>query len=225
MSASHLNIQPNFFRDRGFGGGMGYGVRPALVVVDFMNGFTDPDMPLGSACDAAIEQTNLLLDAAHQANVPVYFTAITYDCESLTDAGLWPLKIAGLKSLMSNSRAVEQDSRLHRARGDAILVKKYASSFFGTDLSSRLQSLRVDTVLIAGVSTSGCVRATAVDACQHGFRPLVVREAVADRSNVAHDQALVDVETKYGDVVAIKDALTYLKQLPQAPISPYVLPR
>jgi nicotinamidase-related amidase len=190
---------------------MGFGRRPALIVIDFTNGFTDPSLPLGSVSDQEISQANRLLDAAHSAGLPVFFTTIQYDNDSLADAGLWARKIGGLNSLVADSRAVAQDSRLHRAAGDALIVKKYASSFFGTDLCSRLQVRQIDTLLIAGTSTSGCVRATAVDACQLGFRPMVVREAVADRSAAAHGQALTDIETKYGDVVGIQAALDYIK--------------
>jgi nicotinamidase-related amidase len=216
MQSNKQTMPPNFFRDRGFGGGMGYGSQPALIVVDFMYGFTDPTLPLGSDCSEAIDQANLLIDAAHEAAIPVFFTAIQYDDAALNDAGLWPRKIGGLSSLASNTGTVEQDGRLHRIPSDMILVKKYASSFFGTDLSSRLQALRVDTVLIAGVSTSGCVRATAVDACQHGFRTIVVREACADRSKPAHEQSLVDIETKYGDVVSVEGAVKYLAEIKAA---------
>ena len=190
---------------------MGFGARPALIVVDLIKGFTDPAMPLGAPSEPAITQTNRLIDAAHAAKIPVFFTAIQYANNSLTDAGLWPRKIAGLSHLIMNSQAVEQDSRLHQTDADALIIKKYASSFFATDLSSRLQVQRIDTLIIAGTSTSGCVRATAVDACQYGFRPIVVREAVIDRSPSAHQQALIDIETKYGDIVSIQAALEYIE--------------
>lgn len=202
----------DFFRDRGFAGTMGFGDKPALIVIDFMNGFTDPSMPLGASSDSAVAQTNRLIDAAHTTKIPVFFTSIQYADKSLADAGVWLRKIAGLNSLLANSAAVEQDARLHQAEGDTLVIKKYASSFFGTDLFSRLQARQIDTLLIAGTSTSGCVRATIVDACQLGLRPIVVREAVIDRSPTAHQQALIDIETKYGDVVPIQNALDYIKR-------------
>jgi maleamate amidohydrolase len=208
--STHKEGAAEFFRDRGFAQAMGPGHKPAVVVIDLMNGFTDPAAPLGAPADAEIAHTNRLLEAAHAAGIPVFFTIIQYDDASLADAGLWPLKIAGLRSLVANTREVELDARLLRQPGDNIVVKKYASGFFATDLAERLQALDVDTVLVAGMTTSGCVRATAVDACQLGFRPWVVREAVGDRSAAAHDQALVDIETKYGDVVGIEEALRYL---------------
>lgn len=208
--SNHKEGATEFFRERGFAQAMGAGHKPAVVVIDLMNGFTDPSAPLGAPADAEVAASNRLLAAAHAAGVPVFFTIIQYDDATLADAGLWPLKIAGLRSLIANTREVELDARLLRQASDGIVVKKYASGFFGTDLAQRLQALGVDTVLIAGMTTSGCVRATAVDACQLGFRALVVREAVGDRSAAAHSQALVDIETKYGDIVGIEDAVSYL---------------
>lgn len=218
MTAQSSGSGPHYFRDRGFAGRMGYGQRPALLVVDVMNGFTDPTMPLGASADSQIAQINRLLDAAHRTDMPVFLTAIQYDHPSLADAGLWSRKIEGLSSLIANTKAVEQDARLHIHASDAILIKKYASSFFGTDLSSRLSFMQVDTLIICGMTTSGCVRASAVDACQYGFRPIVATDAVADRSAAAHVQALVDVETKYGDTVPTDDILEYLATiLPDPP--------
>ncbi|SMH26502.1 isochorismatase family protein [Mesorhizobium australicum] len=201
-----------FFRDRGFAQALGFGARPALVVVDFINGFTDPDLPLGSRADEAIERANILIDAARGAALPVFFSTVSYVDPDLRDAGIWVQKIRGLATLRAGTPAVEQDARLHRAPGDGLLVKKYASCFFGTDFASRLQSLRIDTLIIAGCTTSGCVRATAIDACQSGFRPMVAREAVSDRSPAAHAQSLVDIETKYGDVLSVAEILAHLKE-------------
>jgi len=127
--------------------------------------------------------------------------------------GVWAKKIAGLTILRNGSTAVQVDERLERAPDEAILVKKYASAFFGTDLGSRLTSRSIDTILIAGCSTSGCVRATAVDALQLGFRPIVIRECVADRFAAAHEQSLFDLEQKYADVISVDNVLSYLNEL------------
>lgn len=202
-----------FFEERGFGLAMGFGRRPALVVVDLIKGFTNPDMPLGSNLDAQIEATNRLLDACHACRVPVFFMTVSYDEPDLADAGIWALKQKGAQTLRTGSEAVEIDPRLRKAHGDPLIVKKYASSFFGTDLLSRLVSRNVDTLLIAGCTTSGCVRATAVDAVQYGIRPMVVREAVGDRSQSAHEQSLFDIHAKYGDVVGVGEVLRYLDTL------------
>src|SRR5690606_15958748 len=141
-------------------------------------GFTNPDMPLGSNLDAELEASNRLIDLSHAAGIPVFFTVVSYDDADLADAGVWALKQKGAQTLRAGTEAVELDPRLHYREGDSVLVKKYASSFFGTDLLSRLVSRGIDTTLIAGCTTSGCVRATAIDAVQNGFRPIVVREAV-----------------------------------------------
>jgi len=202
-----------FFRQRGFGLKLGFGRHPALVIVDIIQAFTDPDMPLGSEMGKEIIETNRVIDACREANVPMFFTTTAYDDAALKDGGVWVLKQKGAATLRSGTPAVELDPRLHYQQGDSLLVKKYASCFFGTDLLSRLISHGCDTVLIAGATTSGCVRGTAVDAVQNGFRPIVIKEAVCDRSVAAHEQSLFDLEAKYCDVVPIDEVLDYLKNL------------
>lgn len=130
--------------------------------------------------------------------------------------------MTGLMMLREGMPEVEVDPSLGRLPEEPVIAKKYASSFFGTDLLSRLNSLRVDTLLIAGCTTSGCVRATAVDAVQNGFRPMVVREAVGDRSQAAHDQSLFDLNAKYADVVGVEDALGYLSGVGAGRVAPGV---
>lgn len=199
-----------FFEDRGFGMKIGYGERPALIVIDLVQGFTDPDQPLGADLSSQLAQTRRLLEAARSAEIPVYYTTVAYQEGDLRDAGIWAKKMSGIMALREGMPEVEVDPSLGRLPDEPVIAKKYASAFFGTDLLSRLNSLRVDTLLIAGCTTSGCVRATAVDAVQNGFRPMVVREAVGDRSQPAHDQSLFDLNAKYADVVGMEDALGYL---------------
>ncbi|HWK63096.1 MAG TPA: isochorismatase family protein [Eoetvoesiella sp.] len=208
-----VHADTEFFRERGFGLKLGFGVRPGLIVVDIIRAFTNPDMPLGSNMDDEIVATNRLIDASREASVPIFFTTTAYDDASLKDGGVWVLKQKGAATLRSGTAAVELDPRLRHLPGDSILVKKYASCFFGTDLLSRLVSNGCDTLLIAGCTTSGCVRGTAVDAVQNGFRPVVVAEAVGDRSEAAHKQSLFDLQAKYCDVVTLAEALDYLKTL------------
>ena len=203
--------EETWFKERGFGQKLGFGETPVLLVVDIANAFTDPASPLGSDLDAQVEESNRLIDAAHDSRVPVIFTTVWYEEEGERDGGLFARKQRGAKHLRAGTKAVELDARLHRGPKDALLVKKYASCFFGTDLVPRLLSHGADTLIICGCSTSGCVRATAVDACQNGFRPMVVREAVGDRSKAAHEQSLFDLHTRYADVVGIDEALGYLK--------------
>lgn len=202
-----------FFRQRGFGVPIGFGKKPVIVVVDLTKGFTNADRPLGSNLDHQIEATNALLDAAHRHDVPVIFTSVRYDDAQMRDAGIWAIKQKGSASLMADGDGHELDPRLHRTATDAMLYKKYASCFFGTDLASRLTTLGADTVIMTGTSTSGCVRATAVDACQYGFRPMVVKEGVGDRSVAAHEQSLFDLDAKYADVVSLEKTLAYLNAL------------
>lgn len=192
---------------------IGFGQRPLVLVVDLARAFTEPPRPL--ACDVSdvIGASNRLIDAARENGHPVLFTTVGYENDDLSDAGLWARKIGGQSDLRLGSDGVEIDPRVHIRSGDPVLVKKYASCFFGTDLTSRLNAGRVDTVVICGVSTSGCIRATAVDAIQSGFRPIVVREAVGDRWQQAHDQSLLDLDAKYSDVVELEQALAALEAL------------
>jgi maleamate amidohydrolase len=200
-----------FFRQRGFGLRLGFGERPALIVIDMVQGFTDPGMPLGSNLDREIEAQKPLLAVAHERGIPVIFSTVMYHEADIRDAGIWGLKQKGALTLTAGSETVKVDPRLGMRPDDSLLVKRYASCFFGTDLVPRLTSRCVDTLIITGCTTSGCVRATAVDAVQNGFRPMVVREAVGDRSAAAHAQSLFDLDAKYADVVSLDETLQYLK--------------
>lgn len=200
-----------FFRQRGFGIKIGFGERPALIIIDMLKGFTDPTMPLGANLDTQIEAQKPLLKVAHERDIPVIFSTVMYEEAEAKDAGLWGIKMKGSLTLTAGSEAVKVDPRLGMQPKDILLVKKYASCFFGTDLVPRLNSRGVDTLIITGCTTSGCVRATAVDAVQNGFRPMVVREAVGDRSVAAHEQSLFDLNAKYADVVSLDETLQYLK--------------
>lgn len=202
-----------FFRQRGFGIRIGFGERPALIIIDMLKGFTDSTMPLGANLDMQIEAQKPLLKIAHERDIPVIFSTVMYEEAEAKDAGLWGIKMKGSLTLTAGSEAVKIDPRVGMQPKDILLVKKYASCFFGTDLVPRLNSRRVDTLIITGCTTSGCVRATAVDAVQNGFRPMVVREAVGDRSVAAHEQSLFDLNAKYADVVSLDETLQYLKTI------------
>jgi nicotinamidase-related amidase len=202
-----------FFRQRGFGIRIGFGERPALIIIDMLKGFTDSTMPLGANLDMQIEAQKPLLKIAHERDIPVIFSTVMYEEAEAKDAGLWGIKVKGSLTLTAGSESVKIDPRVGMQPKDILLVKKYASCFFGTDLVPRLNSRRVDTLIITGCTTSGCVRATAVDAVQNGFRPMVVREAVGDRSVAAHEQSLFDLNAKYADVVSLDETLQYLKTI------------
>ena len=203
-----------FFKERGFGLTLGFGETPALVMIDFMRAFTDPALPLGSNLDRELAESVRILGVAREAQIPIYYTAVWYEEKDLRDGGVWVKKqLKGAQTLKAGTPEVELDPRLGRRPEEPIILKKYASAFFGTDLVSRLNARRVDTLIITGCTTSGCVRATAVDAVQNGFRPMVVREAVGDRAKPAHDQSLFDLQAKYADVVSVEETMEYLSRL------------
>lgn len=171
-------------------------------------GFTDPELPLGAPMHDELAAARELLDAARERDVPILFSSVYYEGD-----GIWGEKIETLGSIQRGSPEGEVDRALGRRPEEPVVLKKYASVFFGTDLLSRLNGMRVDTLLIAGCTTSGCVRATAVDAVSHGIRPIIVREGVADRSAPAHEQALIDLDDKYADVVELEQARQYVAAL------------
>lgn len=192
---------------RGFGGRQGAGERPAVVVVDLIEGFTNPASALACDADAAVQATRALLDAARSASAPVIFTTVCYADDDLERAAMFVAKAPALATLRPGSPWVEVDARLARRAGEPVLVKLFASAFFGTPLDELLHEAECDTVVVTGASTSGCVRATAVDALQYGYRVLVPREGVADRAIEAHKASLVDIDAKYGDVISIAEAI------------------
>lgn len=205
----------DFYVTKGLGARVGYGERPALLVVDVIRGFTELESPLASDLDSQVDAINVLLAASRAADIPIIFSTVSYDVE-LQEAGIWIRKIPSTRYLVEGSPWVEVDPRLERRPRETLLVKKYASCFFGTDLAARLVSRRVDTLLVTGCTTSGCVRATAVDSCSLGLHTIVVQEAVGDRAELPHFANLFDIDAKYGDVVALQDATDYLSALPAA---------
>ena len=213
MTTTRFEGQDKAMKSAGYGERLGFGERPALLIVDITRGFTEKRYKFACDMDGPVEANNRLIAAARPKGVPIVFTTVWYDDPDFADAGIWGIKLKGAHELRAGSPAVEIDPRLDRRLGDALLMKKYASSFFGTDLSSRLVSQRIDTVIITGASTSGCVRATAVDAIQYGFRPIIVRDAVGDRWPAAHEQALYDMHAKYGDVLDSAEVVGYLNGL------------
>jgi maleamate amidohydrolase len=195
------------------------GSRPAVLVVDFSCGFTDPACALGSDLTAEVEATRRLLDAAREKGLPVIFTTIGFE-QSLKDGGLWLQKVPSLGDLQLGGRWVEIDPRLDRRPEETIIVKKGASGFFGTNLAAVLISQRVDSVIMCGATTSGCIRATAIDLLQHGFPTLVPRECVGDRAQAPHEANLFDIQAKYADVVPLEDALAYVENVASAVAAP-----
>ncbi|WP_416841420.1 isochorismatase family protein [Haloferax sp. DFSO52] len=189
---------------------VGYGDHPALLVVDLQKGFTDPENPLGGDLTAVVERTNRLLEAAHDNDVPVVFTRIVTSHENGSDYGIWMEKIPRLDTLVVGSQWVEIDDRLAVADTDHILDKRQASGFHGTELSSMLVAWGIDTLVVTGCTTSGCIRASVVDACANGYRTIVPEEAVGDRAIEPHESNLFDMNAKYADVRPVDEVVSYL---------------
>ena len=202
------------YASRGFGNKVGFGQKPALLIIDFIKGFTDTACPLGSNLDAEVSATKQLLEIFREKELPVHFTTTAYD-EAMVSAGVFVKKVPSLAHLKFGSNWIEIDDRLAPISGEVVWTKHYASAFFGTALASALSAQKVDTLIVTGCTTSGCVRASAVDSCQHGLLTNVVRECVGDRSASAHEANLNDLNAKYADVVSLAETIIYLKNLPQ----------
>jgi nicotinamidase-related amidase len=199
-----------FYQRRGYRTRIGAGERCALLVIDFSCAFTGgtTEFPGGDFA-AELAATQRLLQAARAQQVPIVFTTIAY-APDMHDAGLWAVKVPWLQACQLDSAMVEIDPVLARQPDEVVMVKKYPSAFFGTDLHAILQAAGVDTLLIAGCTTSVCVRATAIDAMQHGYRPLVVRQAVGDFEPAIHALHLADLDARYADIVELDDATARL---------------
>ncbi len=198
----------------GFGLALQPGRRPALLVIDFVRAYLVEGSPLYAGAEPARAAAQTLLEAARRAAIPVVHTNVHYQPGG-RDGGVFFRKVPALKCFEAGAHPdlAAFAAGLEPVAGETVITKQYASAFFGTTLASTLTSLGVDTLLIAGVSTSGCVRASAVDACQHGFIPLVVRDAVGDRHPAPHEANLFDLQAKYAEVVGLQLALEYLQRL------------
>ncbi len=192
----------------GFGGTVQRGVRPAVLVVDFTRGFTEPGFATGADMTAQVMRTADLVATARERHLPVIFTAIAFS--SPAQGGAWLQKAPGMAGLRHGSAAVELDPRLDRKPSETLIIKHGPSAFFGTDLATALITDGVDTVVVCGATTSGCVRASVVDAVQFGFPTLVPRQCVADRASEPHEASLFDIQGKYADVVDADETARYL---------------
>ena len=193
----------------GFGRRLGFGSKPALIVIDFVDAYLVKGSPLYAGVEEPLKSATRVLEASRAAGIPILYTVVE-QAKGPTGGGIFARKVTGLETLASGSPLGAIAAPLTPREDDPIISKKYASSFFGTSLATDLTVLGCDSVILVGLSTSGCVRATAVDACQHGFIPLVVREAVGDRRQEPHDAALFDLDAKYADVVGEQEVLDYL---------------
>jgi len=197
------------YEQQGMVKSVGFGERPAVICVDLITGFTDPQAPMGLASfGAVVPAARRVLDAARRAGTLVVLVGSTYDPD-FREAGAWERKVTH-SGLVHGSHWVEFDPGLGQTPSDHVVYKRYPSAFFGTDLASRLVAERIDTVIAIGAATSGCIRASVVDAVSLGFRVAVVEEAVGDRERLPHLANLFDLGTKYADVVTMEQVLAYL---------------
>ena len=184
------------------------GEKPALILVDMIKGFTDGSCPLGTDCPEVVAANRTLLDAFHERGLPVYFTTVVFHSDD--QAKVFRSRIDALNVLTPDSHWVEVDDRLPMAEGDVLVEKQWASGFHKTDLDEQLRAAGVDSLVVTGLTTSGCVRATAVDGLQYDYPVQVPREAVGDRNMDAHEANLFDLHAKYVDVVSLEDCLAAL---------------
>lgn len=192
-----------------FDGRLSFGNRPALLVVDVVMAYLDPASPLYARVEDALASNERLVAAARAAGVPVIFTRVEYQPGGV-DGGLFYRKVPSLRVFERGSPLGAFPPTLQPAPGEVVVTKHYASAFFGSSLASTLNAMRVDCLLITGFSTSGCVRATALDALQHGFAPFVVRDGCGDRHAAPHDANLFDLQAKYAEVVDEAEAMRLL---------------
>lgn len=204
--------QEQVYSDAGFGQPVPRGTRPAIVVVDFSYGFTDTQYPTASDASAQMAKTRRICDIARAKGFPVIFSTIAFHPGEL-DTLPWLRKAAGMRALVEGSRLVEIDAATGIQPNDPIVVKKGASSFFGSTLAALLTGAKTDTLVVCGATTSGCVRATVVDAVQSGFNVLVPRDCCADRAAAPHEANLYDMNQKYADVTDAADIAAWLDSL------------
>ena len=201
-----------FLEERGFGGSIEPGVRPAVLVIDLSRAFTDPATPVGSDLEEVVRNNQRILTGARAAGVPIFFFTVAF-MPDFSDAGILVEKQPACRVLLLGTPEVEIDPRLAPRDDEPVIVKKAPSAFFGTNLATMLIARRVDTLIVTGCSTSACVRYTAVDGFSYGYRVLIPRDAVGDRSRNAHEATLHDLQTKNGEVVSTAEVVAYLEGL------------
>ena len=193
---------------------LGFGRKTALIVIDLLQGYTLKGAPLfAPGVVKAVKEMPELLKLARQKKMPVIHTRVFYNPSDFIDGGVWIKKAPVLKSLVPGNKYAQFCKGVEPGKGELVIVKNYASAFFGTSLAATLTAAGIDTLMITGCTTSGCVRASAVDAVQHGFRPIVVRECVGDRHDGPHEANLFDINAKYGDVISKAEALKDIRSL------------
>ena len=204
----------DFYLKHGFGGRVGFGERPAIVVIDLAKSWLDSESVIGSDLSKVVENTATVLKAGRDTNVPIFFTTMAYDSEYQEAVGPMAKKLPHLVEgsyLERGSEWIEIDPSLKRRPTEIFIYKQRASAFWGTPFLSYLIARKVDTLIITGCSTSGCVRSTAESSHNHNFHTIVVKEAVGERSALAHECNLIDIDLRFADVTPMEEVLSYLK--------------
>lgn len=199
------------YEKAGFGGRLAFGRRPAVLIIDVVRAYLDKASPLYAGVEAALASNIRLVEAARVAGVPVVYTQVVYQ-PGMGDGGVFYRKVPALKVFEAGSPMGEFPPEIAPRPGEVVVTKQYASAFFGTSLASTLRTMGVDTVVMGGFSTSGCVRASALDAMQHGFIPFVVREACGDRDSRPHEANLFDLQAKYAEVIGEAEAVEFIRK-------------
>ncbi|MEE4451645.1 isochorismatase family protein [Novosphingobium resinovorum] len=195
-----------------FGGWAGFGRSPALILIDFVEAYFAPESPLYAGVEAALASALRVREAACRAGVPVILTNVVYHPGGI-DGGRFFEKVPALKAFEAGNPMGAWPQGLEPQADEIVLTKQYPSAFFGTSLAAMLTACGIDQVILTGLSTSGCVRASCVDAMSHGFRTAVVADACGDRHPGPHEANLFDMNAKYADVVSEEAIITYLTSL------------
>ncbi|RAH97756.1 isochorismatase [Acuticoccus sediminis] len=201
------NLDDNYAR--AYNTRVGFGARPALILIDFAHAYFDPDCSLYAGVDDALASALRVREAAHAAGIPVILTEVRYQQNGI-DGGRFFEKATPLKAFVKGAPTAEFAKGLVPRDDEFVITKQYPSAFFGTSLSSTLTAAGIDSVILTGLTTSGCVRATCIDAVSYGFRTAVVAEACGDRHPGPHEANLFDMNAKYADVVSETETLTFL---------------
>jgi maleamate amidohydrolase len=197
---------------RAFGKRIGFGKKPALILIDFVEAYFDKDCALYAGVEDALASALRLQTIARETKTPVIYTNVVYRPGG-ADGGRFYQKSMVLHNFVAGSPMGNWAKGLEVTAEELVISKQYPSAFFGTSLASTLTAMGVDTLIHTGLSTSGCVRATCVDSCSHGFIPIIVRDACGDRHQAPHDANLFDMDAKYGDVVGEAEAISYMQSL------------
>jgi maleamate amidohydrolase len=213
MSNATDDLDANY--KRAYDNRIGFGARPALILVDFVRAYFEPDCALFADVQPALDAALEVRQAARAAGIPVLYTNVVYH-KGGVDGGRFFQKAMPLENFVHGNPMGDWAEGLVPGEGELVISKQYPSAFFGTSLASTLTTLGIDTLIITGLTTSGCIRATCVDSCSHGFIPIVVEEACGDRHEAPHTANLFDMNAKYGDVVGQQEAIAYLTRLAKA---------